>query len=402
MLVPQCLLQRHRGDLGQERQARIFLHGGKFPVGLRRRKGPCSSECDAGRAWRPVSGSTPRGRSRTCAQRTLPPRLVGVCPAPIRHPHSYSIEHMVVRGWEARRGGMDATGPSAVAFWPPSVARLIGAYQARLEQETAAAAGPPRAGTSPGPRPRTGRPRRRTRDTTGGPHRAATSRSSRPGRQSRAALAVPPPDGRARPASGLGGAASSPGAAAGQRGRAVTRQPRGYLAGNGVPGGSAGWLPARRTGRRSPGATAPLPASMVTAVRLMYAGAAYALVWAIGVDRGLGQHRQAPSGRHRERRSPPGRGGDPGRPAVRRRDRALARHRAGLPGAAAAAPGWPARCCSPLHTVGVLGVVASSQAGLGPAKVLTLIGWLIGLGAVVALWQRPSSAFFNARAPVSR
>ena len=33
-------------------------------------------------------------------------------------------------------GGMDATGPSAVAFWPSSVAGLIGAYQARLEQET--------------------------------------------------------------------------------------------------------------------------------------------------------------------------------------------------------------------------------------------------------------------------
>ena len=33
-------------------------------------------------------------------------------------------------------GGMDATGPSAVAFWPSSVARLIGAYQARLEEET--------------------------------------------------------------------------------------------------------------------------------------------------------------------------------------------------------------------------------------------------------------------------
>ena len=57
-----------------------------------------------------------------------------------------------------------------------------------------------------------------------------------------------------------------------------------------------------------------------------------------------------------------------------------------------------------LHTVGVLGVVASSQVGLGPAKVLTLIGWLIGLGAVVALWQRPSSAFFTAVAdrPVER
>ena len=31
---------------------------------------------------------------------------------------------------------LDATGPSAVAFWPSSVADLIGAYQARLEQET--------------------------------------------------------------------------------------------------------------------------------------------------------------------------------------------------------------------------------------------------------------------------
>ena len=55
-----------------------------------------------------------------------------------------------------------------------------------------------------------------------------------------------------------------------------------------------------------------------------------------------------------------------------------------------------------LHTVGMLGVVASSQAGLGPAKVLTLIGWLIGLGAVMALWQRPSSAFFTARSLAGR
>ena len=54
-----------------------------------------------------------------------------------------------------------------------------------------------------------------------------------------------------------------------------------------------------------------------------------------------------------------------------------------------------------LHTIGVLGVVASSQAGLGPAKLLTLIGWLIGCGAVVFLWQRPSSVFF-ARASLNR
>jgi hypothetical protein len=47
-------------------------------------------------------------------------------------------------------------------------------------------------------------------------------------------------------------------------------------------------------------------------------------------------------------------------------------------------------------------VVTSSQAGLGPAKVLTLIGWLIALGAVMALWQPPSSAFFTARRPAGR
>jgi hypothetical protein len=55
-----------------------------------------------------------------------------------------------------------------------------------------------------------------------------------------------------------------------------------------------------------------------------------------------------------------------------------------------------------VHTVGVLGVATSGQAGLGPAKVLTLIGWLIGLGAVVALWQPPSSAFFTAQASPNR
>ena len=54
-----------------------------------------------------------------------------------------------------------------------------------------------------------------------------------------------------------------------------------------------------------------------------------------------------------------------------------------------------------IHTLGVLGILANPQAGLGPAKVLTSIGWLIGCGAVVFLWQRPSSAFF-ARASLNR
>ena len=128
---------------------------------------------------------------------------------------------------------------------------------------------------------------------------------------------------------------------------------------------------------------------MVTAVRLMYAGAAYALVWAIGIIVVSAS-------------------------IVRHHPVALDDHR--LAGAvtlavllcAAEIALWLgiARACRrgssgarvagtvlfAVHTVGVLGVVASSQAGLGPAKVLTLIGWLIGLrrggGPVAAPVQR--------------
>jgi FtsH-binding integral membrane protein len=140
---------------------------------------------------------------------------------------------------------------------------------------------------------------------------------------------------------------------------------------------------------------------MVTAVRLMYAGAAYALVWAIGVI--------AVSASIVKNHPIVVAGGD---------------HR--LAGAVTLAVFlciaevalWLgiARACRrgrngarvtgtvlfAVHTIGVLGIAASPQAGLGPAKVLTLIGWLIGLGAVLALWQRPSSVFFNARTPTGR
>jgi hypothetical protein len=50
-----------------------------------------------------------------------------------------------------------------------------------------------------------------------------------------------------------------------------------------------------------------------------------------------------------------------------------------------------------VHTLGVLGLVAAARAGLGPIEALTAAGWLIGLGAVVYLWQGTSSAFFAAR-----
>ncbi len=129
--------------------------------------------------------------------------------------------------------------------------------------------------------------------------------------------------------------------------------PRGYLAGNGVPVAQQSGYP-QPSRMASRGATATLAGAVTLAVLLC---AAEIALW-LGVAR-----------------------------ACRRGSR----------GARVAGTVLFA-----LHTVGMLGVVASSQAGLGPAKALTLIGWLIGLGAVVALWQRPSSAFFAARAPLNR
>ena len=139
---------------------------------------------------------------------------------------------------------------------------------------------------------------------------------------------------------------------------------------------------------------------MATAVRLMYAGAAYALVWAIGVITVWASIVK-------------------NHPVIS----AVSDHRL------AAAVGMTvfvcivdialwlgiARACRrgksgarvagtvlfAIHTIGVLSVLVNPQAGLGPAKVLTLIGWLIGCGAVVFLWQRPSSAFF-AQASLTR
>jgi hypothetical protein len=55
-----------------------------------------------------------------------------------------------------------------------------------------------------------------------------------------------------------------------------------------------------------------------------------------------------------------------------------------------------------LHTLGFLGVLVSKHPGLGLTKVLTTLGWLIACGAVVFLWQRPSSAFFQRTAAPGR
>jgi hypothetical protein len=319
----------------------------------------------------------------------VPPRLrqvVAACLAkdPAARPTLRALSGMIA-------GGMDTTGPSAVAFWPSSVAGLISAYQARLEEQTRSR---PAEGFS-------------WATTT---HRPTTP--SDPGRDRPAPSGEPPqrpvrPPGQQPPPrwpySGPGGAQASLGAQAVAGAQAVGVQypePRGYMPGNGVPAAQpAGYPQPHRTG--SPGATVPLPASMVTAVRLMYAGAAFALIWAIGVivvSASIVKHYPlaSESGDHRLA------GAATLAILLCAADIALwlgiARAcRRGSSGARIAGTVLFA-----VHTVGVLGVVTSSQAGLGPAKVLTLIGWLIALGAVMALWQPPSSAFFTAQASLNR
>jgi len=135
---------------------------------------------------------------------------------------------------------------------------------------------------------------------------------------------------------------------------------------------------------------------MTTAVSLMYAGAAYSVVYVLAVVLGFTtviNQRLAGDGQVNQ---------------------------AGLVVAAivlaiieAAVWLWLARACKNkrnwarvtgtvlfgLHTLGTFGVVANSRAGLGPTKVVAVIGWLIASGAVVFLWRRSSSAFFAAAAP---
>ncbi len=287
---------------------------------------------------------------------------------------------------------LDATGPSAVAFWPPSVARLIGAYQARLEQETRGGSRPAEAGgfswaTSVHP------------STTPSDPGNNGLRAAPPGPGSGAGYPWPSPAPGPGPRGYAGGQASQP----------PYPPPRGYLPASGgspgpVPPPSAGYppnggspgYPAYRLGSRGP--ITPMPASMATAVRLMYAGAAYALVWAIGVITVWASIVK-------------------NHPVIS----ATGDHR--LAGAVALAVVacivdvalWLgiARACRRgkngaritgtvlfvVHTLGVLGVLVDRQAGFGPAKVLTLIGWLIACAAVAFLWQRPSSVFFAQASP---
>jgi hypothetical protein len=135
---------------------------------------------------------------------------------------------------------------------------------------------------------------------------------------------------------------------------------------------------------------------MTTAIRLMYAGAAYSLVYGIAVVGGFNS-------------------------VINRRVAGEGQvNQVGLFVVAivvalieAAVWLWVARACKNrrnsarvtgtvlfgLHTLGTFAVVANSNPGLGPTKAVVLIGWLIACAAVVFLWRRSSSAFFAATAP---
>jgi hypothetical protein len=89
VLMTQRLLQRHRRHLGQKHQARVFLHGGQRPVGLRIRGGlglggiPLLPHCEGAVPHHPHA---PEG----AVQHHLL-LLVGVCPAPVCRPHMHSM-----------------------------------------------------------------------------------------------------------------------------------------------------------------------------------------------------------------------------------------------------------------------------------------------------------------------
>src|SRR5580658_5484648 len=289
--------------------------------------------------------------------------------------------------------GADTARPRTVAFWPPSVATLIGAYQADLEQRTRMAR-PPGLGQQ-------------------------TPKAGRSGLSPELARSAPvyPPTMPSDPGRGDGGVRVDPGAGgqgyAAPQGHLSTQdypQPQGYGSAQvpQAPGAPPAGYPPASGGTAGParypqpyqlgsiGAVYQLPPSMTTAVSLMYAGAAYSVVYVLTVVFGFNtaiNQRLAGDGQV---------------------------NRAGLVVVAivlalieAAVWLWIARACKNkrnwarvtgtvlfgLHTLGTFGVVASSRAGLGPTKAVAIIGWLIACGAVVFLWRRSSSAFFSTTPP---
>jgi hypothetical protein len=313
------------------------------------------------------------------------------------------------------------TGPSAVTFWPRSVASLIGAYQARLEQETTGrpADGLP-AGTVVHP------PTTLSNSGPGAiaaPGAAGRPVSAWPAQPPAAAAASPAYPGGTQPYppgsqgyTGPGGGQSYPrppgygqgpgypapqGYAGGRGAQGYGAQgpqapPRGYAPGGG-PGGPAGYPQPYRAAPPVPltPPPPPPPPSVLSAVRFMYAGAGYTALEALGVIVVASSLIK----KHATRVVTSGHTGVGG-VVVLTIFVALIEIALWLGIARACRNGrnW-ARVTGTvlfgLNTLGFLRVITSAHAGIGLAKLVTVIGWLIACGAVVFLWQRPSSEFFK-------
>ena len=320
------------------------------------------------------------------------------------------------------------TGRSAVAFWPRSVAGVIAAYQARLEQETKGPDALARGTavhnpvTMSGPGVRVGG--QGSGLTASGA--AAPAASAAPAAVRAAGWAAPAPapsgspgyPGPAAPGGSPGYPGSAPqgnGSSAGHGGQthpyprgygsaAGYPQPQGYGGPPGSPapprgyqaGGGQAPYPAPYPVSRAP--LAPLPDSLRTAVTFMYAGAAYTLIYAVGVvivAAGIIKKNPALAVTAGSRHGTTLGGVVALTVVLSLIEIALW---LGIAQACRRGQSW-ARVTGTvlfgLHTLGFLGVLANHHSGIGLTKVLTTVSWLIACGAVVFLWKRPSSAFFR-------
>jgi len=161
------------------------------------------------------------------------------------------------------------TGPLRVSFWPKSVANLISAYQLRLEPPTAAEAPPPDEDAS---------------TTYGVPYSAGSPRSY-PSTQGSPGSQDSPGSSRGLPGSpGYREQQEVPGSRGSRNGYADVQQPHSPAAGPDRPdvrAGGAGHPQPGHAAAQAPRRKRPVPVSVRDAARLMYAGAAYAVIYAI-------------------------------------------------------------------------------------------------------------------------
>jgi len=337
----------------------------------------------------------------------MPPRLrevVSGCLAkdPAARPSPRALAGLIA-------GRDPGTGPSAVTFWPRSVASLIGAYQARLEQETSGRAAdgllagtvahPPTTLSSSGPGPAgpvSAWPPQPPVHAAGSPGYPGGTQPYPPGAQGYTG----PGSGQGYPQQqgyGQGPAYPAPQGYGGAQGSQAP--PRGYAPGGGAdgPGGQAGY-PQSYRGAPPVSLTPPPPPpppSVLNAVRFMYAGAGYTALEAIGVIAVAGSLIR----KHAAQVASSGHTGLGG-VVVLTIFVALIEIALWLGIAQACRNGrsWARIAGTVLfgvHTLGFLAVISNKHPGIGPTKLLTVIGWLIALGAVVFLWQRTSSEFFK-------